>query len=321
MHAFIRGFVLLSLGLSSFSACSGSTTGGGESGPVPESDLPARYAQALCPNMAACCQKNGFTHDPATCQASIEAQARALLLAQQGLATTYDAAAMGQCLDGFARLLQGCGTVDRSATDICERVFVGTLKEGAACKKGQECIDPPNGSAYCQNGVCAKDSSVTPVHAVSGAACGGTCTSEGSSGSYSCTGTLSTDTDPARCFTNDGLRCDTTTKRCVPASKIGEPCTFGEGCAPGAYCDGQTCVAQKTSGPCSAQQTCASTAYCDYAPVTTPPTSGASECRLKKADGEACTSNEQCVIDNCSTGKCGPHLPVSVSLCAGLLND
>ena len=313
MHIFVRGLGLLSLGLVSFLGCSSPTTGSRDAGPVDESDIPARYAQALCPNMSDCCKKYSYAHDDQTCQASVEAQARALLLAQQGLATKYDADAMAQCLDAYATLLKGCGTVDRSVTDVCDRVFVGTLPEGAACKESSECIDTPNANSYCENGTCQKDSTVEPVHAAANEECSGTCTSE-ATGSYTCTGTVAE--DPARCFTNDGLICDTATKRCVPAPELGESCNYSDGCAPGGYCEALACVAEKASGPCSDSRTCTSASYCDFSQPA-----GASQCLPKKVDGEACTSGEQCVVSNCESGKCGPHVPVSAGLCAGLLND
>jgi hypothetical protein len=145
----------------------------------------------------------------------------------------------------------------------------------------------------------------------SGEACSGTCTIDGSS--RECWN----DGDGVGfCYTNDGFSCGVD-HRCVPIPGIGEPCTFSTVCKEGAFCDvNGTCSAKRDTGSCQGGtfDACSDRTYCDF--------DAGGECSPRKADGAACTGNDdECASNSCSGGTCRPDVPVNADLCAGRFDD
>jgi hypothetical protein len=309
--------VLLGAGVALAGCSSPSDGGAGPSGPISADTAPTQFAQTLCTNMAACCQAHNLAHDDATCESSIEGQFRAAILARQSSKVLYDPDAAGRCLDAYVSAFASCGDPGTTLHDACNAIWVGTVDLGGACTQSEECKDTPEVNAYCNQGVCTEDLlGQKPARATAGEACNGTCTENGSG--YSC---ISFDTSASvpSCYTNDGFSCDGNTKTCVPLPKLGEPCTFGTGCASGAFCEGGTCVAQRSSGPCTDDSNCTNDSYCS----TANPSSGVTpqgSCTAKKPDGATCQIDQECTVGRCQNGICTPRLPVSASLCAGLLD-
>ena len=307
---------LLTVGAALY-GCSSPSEGDGtsSSGPVSQSGLPAQFAQALCPGMAACCQAHNFAHDDATCEQSVEGTLNAALLARQNLKVSYDPSAAGRCLDAYMNSFKTCADPGRTVTEACHAIWVGTVDLGGACTESQECKDTPSADASCTAGVCTVDPlGQKPARAQAGEPCSGTCTENGSG--YSCSGFGGTSTTAGSCYTNDGLGCDRTTTKCTPLPTLGQPCDVENGCATGAYCNGSVCVAQQSSGPCTVDAACTAESYCSF--NTTAPQPGG--CLPKKADGSPCGSQLECQANHCQNGVCGPRLPVSAGLCAGLLD-
>jgi hypothetical protein len=291
-------------------------TGTAPSGPVSQSGMPAQFAQTLCPGMAACCQAHNFAHDDATCKQSVEGTLNAALVARQNLKVVYDPNAAGRCLDAYTNAFSACADPGRTVTDACHGIWVGTVDVGGACTESQECKDTPSANASCSQGRCTVDPlGQKPARAQSGEPCIGTCTENGSG--YSCSSFAGSSTTAGSCYTNDGLGCDRTTAKCTPLPILGQPCDVENGCATGAYCNGSVCVAEQSSGPCTVSAACTAESHCTF---TTNPTGTSGSCLPKKADGSPCGSQLECQGDHCQNGLCGPRLPVSASLCAGLLD-
>jgi hypothetical protein len=264
--------------------------------PVPQAELPDKVAEAYCAGLAGCCQKSGFSLNQAGCQAAWRAQAAQNQPAPANV--SYDPNAAGQCLTGIRALLSACSDIeDETTMAVCNRVFVGTLPTGAACTHSEECADPSNGNAYCDlsdataEGVCA--AYLPPAHGTVGQACSTTCTVEG--GGESCSGTSpsisgaggASNASPVNvgCYTNDGLYCSTG-GTCQKPVQVGGACDSYGACTSTAYCDLQTrlCTAKAAVGAaCSNFMGCVAEAYCR-----------ASVCEAKKADGQPCTSFEEC---------------------------
>jgi hypothetical protein len=263
--------------------------------------------------MASCCRTHGFAYEEATCKGSVEGQFRALMLKEQAFAAHFDPVVAGQCLEAFNAVYSGCGSVDpKTFNDTCRHIFAGTVAPGAACSDSSECKDPEGGNAYCDT-VCKLDVPLATRHGTAGEACSTTCSIEEGGSNCNSVGVPAPgqipSAAPAACYTNDGLKCDGISQKCVALPKLGESCTFD--CAAGSYCSSGKCAAQVDIGSCANYSTaCSSKSYCNF---------DTHECAPRKQDGDACQSGGECQTDHCTHGRCG-KVPVNASICAGLVD-
>jgi hypothetical protein len=279
-------------------ACGGSSDDGGGAAPVPRDQAPTQFINAVCDNIAPCCQKSGLPYDQQGCRATWDTIVNEQLFSFPDT-TTYDAAAAGACLNLVKQAYRSCTEVPTGGP--CQQVISGKVSEGGACSNSIECAAPPNGDASCQQGKC-----VAEPRGKSGDGCNSTCTE--SPGSTSCFGgTGGGPSGPATCYTNDGLACLADGK-CGPVASLGQPCDFGT-CAPGSYCD-TTCKEPKAAGsPCASFDECVPTAYCDF--------QGTHNCEPKKPDGAACQDYDECSGGDCNAGKCGQDGIANPASCSG----
>jgi hypothetical protein len=77
-----------------------------------------------------------------------------------------------------------------------------------------------------------------------------------------------------------------------------------------------TCAAPITSGPCPHGNECAATHFCYYADAA-----AAAECVPRKADGEACDSDDECLGGACEGDHCRKWSVATRQSCAGLFDD
>ncbi|MBK9000045.1 MAG: hypothetical protein IPM35_30370 [Myxococcales bacterium] len=292
--------------LAGFFGCSSSGTSPGptSSGPISLQDFPDAYANTLCDNLASCCTQSGYPYDANKCKAVVKGFVGLFGgLVDKGT-VKYDASAAGACMGQVPAYAKGClqGSLDSAA---CESVFVGTVPQGGTCTQSAECVAPPGGDADCDQGKCVEEK-----RGLAGDACGWTCTEQGSS--TSCSGT-SGDSN-TRCFTNDGLYCESSSNTCKQRVAIGAgPCDSAASCVDGAFCQSQTCTAQKAVGEaCTDHDECTSSAYCEQT------------CLTKKPLGAACTddfADEECADGACEGGKCVKDSNSSVGMfCGGSTN-
>jgi hypothetical protein len=307
----IGSTTVVALGAIAMAGCDGTSDddGGGTAPPIAASDFPARFADGLCGSMAGCCSSNGYSHDYATCRASLEAQMTSLLRLREDQEVRFDSVAGGACVEEYARALEECEPL--TGNESCERLFVGLVEPGGRCQSSVECADGEGADqGYCEDGVCTVESSAGDARLAAGDTCSWTCTESGSGSS--CSGLPSATTGGGgSCYTNDGLTCDPASQVCVAVPRLGEACTTGSGCEEGAFCEGSTCVPQRTTGPCPTPQACAPSAYCDFE---------ARECVPRLPDGDACQSSDQCLVGHCREGVCRPRIPVDAGICVGLLD-
>lgn len=274
-----------------FIGCSGSTSNSNPTpaGPLPVEELPDAYANGICDNLVDCCKSAGFAYDAQTCKSTFKKLIGSTVgLVQKGT-VLYDANAAGACAAAFPGFAKSCLQGEPGSAD-CDKVFAGTVQSGGACTDSAECIAPAGGDADCDQGKC-----VPAARGVAGDACTATCTEEGSTTYCSASGSGG----DAKCFTNDGLYCGSATSKCEKRVAIGgQGCDSGEAssCVKGAFCDNQTCVAQKAmAADCSYDEECLDTAYCD------------TTCVAKKPLGAACTddfSGQECIDGACEAQKC-----------------
>jgi hypothetical protein len=77
-----------------------------------------------------------------------------------------------------------------------------------------------------------------------------------------------------------------------PTPELGEACTVY--CAADSWCSAGVCLAEYDSGPCKSGAECTTKSYCD---------DSVGQCVAKKADGQACVYDYQCINFGCVGGK------------------
>jgi hypothetical protein len=274
------------------------------------------FIAKLCDLYMPCCAKAGKPADGAQCRAFYGAFA----------GTNYDAASGNACLSEVKAQSSSptfCETGTSSSTSpSCSKVFssaAGVKKPGEECTQDSDCAASSEGSVDCRSlfkdGATIKKCQVQIVGKAGDTPCLGTV--DGNITSYNSSG--DTDVLPRGylCNVKDGVRCDSTTDKCVAIPKIGEACTSGTAaCTDDAYCDSTTkkCVARKPSGSmCSSFTTneCADGLYCN---------STTKVCTTAIADGAACKSSSECLSRSCVNGSCakaGSSNLTTAFLCGG----
>ena len=286
-------------------ACGGSTGDGGSGAePIPQAELAARAAAAVCDHIGSCCAQRGWAYDAAACRAQYEGVMQDDFIDPAVKAgAIYDAQAAGTCIAGFASLATSCGGGE--SPDACQRIFTGTKPPGSPCQDQVECAPPANGDVDCTSVGGGAEVCVQEPRGKAGDGCSGTCTDEGNL--VSCSGGGSgPSSGPAVCYTNDGLFCGADGK-CQTLIPIGGACEY-EGCADGAYCLNAACAAKLAAGAdCGGDSdACAKGLYC-----------ADSKCVAQKPDGASCASFEEC-LGFCYGSTCTSSLGLlSPGICAG----
>ncbi len=112
---------------------------------------------------------------------------------------------------------------------------------------------------------------------------------------------------PNVCLFNPGL--DTGRCGAAPArAALGAACTSGN-CVVGAWCKSGVCVASTDSGPCADFDACSAKSYC-----------ASGQCSPRKADGQACIDDLECVNGKCLVaggGTCGSVVLATAASCQG----
>jgi hypothetical protein len=281
-HGSLVTMLLGGLAFGTLVGCGGDTIGGTSGGgPVPETQFVDRTVSSYCEGLRACCQSRGMAFSAAGCDAGL----------RQGLAengsicepgTTYDAAAVGACLQQAESYIASCGSAGSSMPTVCNRMCVGSQPLGAACNSSQQCAQPASGEVICSytssgQGIC------TPwVHGQLGQGCQGSCRQTLCSMSSVPAGADGGVANTTTCYAEDGLYC-ASNWTCQNLVAVGGPCSSSEDCVEGTYCPAGVCTAQKAAGA-------ACTSY--------------DEC-LGSCDGTTCAGNATSGFD------------VTAALCAG----
>jgi hypothetical protein len=257
-------------------SCSGRSTDDGDAPtrPVSEGDFVQAVADAMCANLGDCCAEAAIPYDRAGCEAYVFAE----LDLDPPPNATWDSVQAGKCVDLFARIASTCSYAG-SGDNPCQRVYRGTLPEGAACVDDDECADIRGSDATCAyddvtpSGTCTRV--VPPVRGKAGDACMGTC------GTNSCTGFGSPVEEARTCYVEDGVICSLSSYVCVPPPALGEACNDFY-CVAGAYCSSLDLI-----------------------------------CRAPKPNGASCEFAEECTGGLCSNFVCGTRTLASTELCNG----
>lgn len=308
------------LGFATFFAisCGGSSESSKTNPPVAKNDFSTNFANAYCEGIKGCCTASGITSDTANCKTLLTSQMNAALERFDGKKITFNDAVAGQCIDAYRSAVTACTDLDAADNieTVCKGVFVGTVPLGGDCSISNECQQDGTQDITCDAGVCTVvdySSNSDYAHAKLGEPCSSTCESD-SRNSTSC-GTYATNSNSsvkATCWVNEGLVCGSSFT-CVAVPNLGQDCSGSSFCSSGAYCSNSVCVAQIATGSCSySSKACASSSYCDY---------DTNQCTPKKAKGDPCNSDEECVGGDCLDDHCRDWSMATASSCSGLLDD
>jgi len=243
-------------------------------------DCSNEFAARFCALFKPCCAKAGMSGDQSTCKMLY------------GSARPTSQAAADQCLKDYEALASDPAFCDFSQPEpeSCKKAFPESSsgkQPGAACSGGSDCA----GDSTCDmnwetdQGTCAAF-----VLVPEGAACIG----ERSKSSSSWSG------DPKQnqitlCDNDAGLVCSSNV--CKQRSQVGQTCSSSHECVDGAYCLGDVCAQQLTAGSaCSGMSDeCSAETHCAAVSKT---------CEPRRADGEACAGDTECLSESCSEGVC-----------------
>jgi hypothetical protein len=278
----MRKLVAILTAVTSFAACSGSSTS--DSNAIPIDQIPAELAKSFCAAEQTCnpfFYGVAFSNTDCVSQFTKQFQEASYNDIQNDVTAgtiKYDGNQARTCADAISA--GSCAVLDNNTPDSCQKALSGTVAAGADCDIDQDCA----GLSRCE---------------VTGAACPGKCAPRASAG-VAC----AKDGDCAL-----GFVCSPVTSLCVAPAAAGEPCqgTVAGNCAAGLICIGNddtnkkagTCMTAATALTQSAGATCDLQAgpWC---------TDGLS-CVVQSVSGGTLTSKCQAVA--AAGGMCGIGIP------------
>jgi len=268
-------------------------------------DFANQYPSAYCAAAAPCCKAVGKNGDQDACEQATFAQLA--LIKDSG---SFDKAKGQSCitrLKALAGKSDACATLDAGVPECQGAISVSTgpvgKAPGEACSSSTECAPPAEGEVRCEEvGLEAKKicQHVLP----------------GKENATPCVGdtrqTLVVNEDPKlavgvvyRC--GEGLRCDASSRVCIPGVAVGGSCIASFDCTKDAYCAQGTCAAALADGaPCAEDDSCKSRSFC----------SSKKQCAPYLDPGAACSDDpdSRCFGGACLNGKCTGDEPGATQL-------
>jgi hypothetical protein len=254
----------------------------------------ATYADRFCKAFTPCCPQYAYAIDDARCRKTMSSAANDLV---------YDPVKGEECITAWEAAAKGadfCRTTPppQVCVDVWKRCATAG-PPGVPCKDEYDCALSPEGFVDCEKdqatapGICRLD-----AHAKLGDACDGDAVRPGDSPSL-LSGVTAMVSRVAVCYLNDGLYCDSGTRKCTARHAVSETCVSDKTCADGLICEsadgGSRCEPIHSLGqPCREARDCASALYCDD---TT------KKCEQRKSVGVPCSKYDQCIA-RCEDGKC-----------------
>lgn len=313
-------------------ACGGGGSGGGG---ISLADFAAQALAARCEAQVRC----GLWADQASCVASGQAvEDPSLPAAVSAGKLAFDGVKAQQCFDAVAAV--SCDQTDiteRVEAAPCKQMFVGKVKQGAACEFDFECASGVCLIPGCNNACCPGQCGPPEQPAQVGASCANVACVDNA---Y-CDQTLTCRALVAQggaCMDSTwcdfGLGCTGTSGggmgTCNPLPATGAPCPDLQCASIGDICNAQkTCVAAGLpSAPCTGSGECSSNYQCDATNHCAPYPSVGQACSLacsgdafcmtgtcaaRLANGATCGGSNQCASAYCdqTSGQCA-DLPTCI---------
>jgi hypothetical protein len=269
------------------------------------------FVSDYCDAFAPCCAKAGRPSDGSQCKAFIGAFTSG---------SGFDQAAADKCLADINATKNNANFCDTGTSPpSCSKVFQsssggGTKKPGETCSTDSECASSAEGKAQCgdifKDGMTIRKCQIVIVGKAGDSPCVETIDGNITYFSGSST-TMDVPPKGYSCDKASGLRCDSSTEKCVALGKEGDSCTTSDACEKTLYCESGSmpkCAARKPVGSTCTFSECVTNAFCDNTSKT---------CVAKTPAGGACTTSSACEGGSCVNGKCGSNDLGLAFLCGG----
>jgi len=303
----------------SAAGCDGGTgnAGGGGGSTIAIEQLQPALVEAVCASATICKGAFPFTFaSSSTCVAMLSGEMTdfpELIAAVQSGKVAYNGAEAAKCIQAMRN---SCAFFEEGskAPAGCDKTFVGSAADGAACDRDEVCK-----SAYCKANATQGCAGACAAKVAAGEACEQT---KACAGTLVCAGGKCVENLPAKkdapcehLKCEAGLYCDHSTIRvCTDLVTVGGKCDDGQACAAGSYCKPNAktgpavCTALGKAGEaCGPQGLSQGISGCESGLVCAPDSKSAFFCVTRAKLGEACTTTAQCgTIDTAcgSSGKC-----------------
>ncbi|MCS6900930.1 MAG: hypothetical protein RMJ98_15205 [Myxococcales bacterium] len=268
-------------------------------------DFANQYPAAYCAAAAPCCKAAGKNGDQEACEKATFAQLA--LIKSSG---TFDKAKGQSCitkLEALAGKSDACTTLDNGIPECLGAISVSPGPVGKApgepCSSSTDCGPPSQGEVRCEE--VGPEPKRICQHVLPGKEDATPCVGDARQ-------TLVVNEDPKlavgivyRC--EEGLRCDASSRVCIPGVAIGGSCIASFDCTKDAYCAQGTCTAALSEGAsCSDDDQCKSRSFC----------SSKNQCAAYLNPGAACSDDpdSRCFGGVCLNGKCTGEEPNATQL-------
>lgn len=323
-------------------ASSGTASGGAPLTPIPKEKFLEELAKASCEGMQQCCQLADYPYVEGACEETLNGSTNAgAAAALNDPDVTYDALAAAECIALARHFNDACSWREgqRPQADevptweqsmACQRVLTGRKQQGEPCEYG-ECalVEPTTGFAQTACAPAAKDAPATCQSLVLQTQVGAPCDplDSGNSSQFvsrrvcyvteAGLATLAQGNDEQVDPYQLQLRVYEETLLCRDGScqrygdvvgRLNGPCGDDDLCEVTADCRNGTCVARVGEGQSCAEVECTLEWNCDDTTKI---------CTVRKANGAACTDEDECSGGECVNGRCSPPNPATRERCGG----
>lgn len=259
------------------------------------SDAWATIRRDYCQGLAHCCSAEGKAYSQAQCEAAIDAEAQNQLNqidSHRERGHHLDFERLSDTVLAYRQAAQSCADGDPVEQ---ARYWIGEQALGTKCDRPEYCaLEADARLMVCSywNEPVGQACAAVKVSKL-GEYCNAGCREVWESCSYF--------NDPGfvhyTCLLEDNLYCNFSSRKCEPAAKTGEACGGEVLCREGLYCtlDTRICAPLPKAGePCPSLQ-CDASSFC-YTDTL---------CAPKRANGEACDFDLQCMSESCGWKGCG----------------
>jgi hypothetical protein len=268
-------------------------------------DFASQYPSAYCAAAAPCCEKSGKNGDQDACEQATFQQLA--LIKDSG---SFDKTKGQSCITKLKALAGKSAACDTLAAGVPECQQAITVPSGPAgkapgesCSSSTDCAPPAEGEVRCEE--VGLDPKKICQHVL-----------PGKQDATPCVGdlrqTLVVNEDPKlsvgvvyRC--GEGLRCDASSRICIPGVAVGGDCFASFDCTKDAYCAQGKCAAALADGAaCADDEQCKGTSFC----------SSKKQCAPYLTPGAACSgdADSRCFGGACLNGKCTGDEPGATQL-------
>lgn len=284
MKKVIKWLVLV--GLVVVAACGDDSSSGGSGDGIDAATFAAGYCALLKP----CCTSAGLpVSDQKGCRAFFGAvPAKSPQLAKQCLDAYTAAANEPEFCSLQTPQPEACKAAYPSSSSTSSPTS-GKTPAGGSCSASSDCATSGDTQSVCAPIASPQGTCRQTTRAKAGDLCQGNVETS----TVTIMAELQGTTVPF-CYRDDGVTCESGV--CAAIGGVGDPCKSDAMCPSNTYCNGEKCAEKLPTGSSCADSpsACSDSAYCEFSGM---------KCLAKKADGETCEVNTNCLSAYCD-GTC-----------------